>query len=354
LGITHYDPNLGRVALEEWSLGLNFVQTSRVDDASYGDTSLAFDDAGEPHVAYFKLEDSQGQPVEQGANRSSSAAHRETNDSGSGYVGGIKYRHRDNGVWDDVEDVDDKEVLNDAEHDIHLDAAGTPFCIIPTTDDGDPMWQLGIPGCAERSGSSWSVDALGTPEYVTNLYLDSITVTDGPNTITYVAYYSPLEQSLSLGILLNQEGWQTYQLVSGEVQGYPCIVELPSGNLGISYMATDEHCLRYGEWDGVSFTLLYAPGLPGSGSAYRPECGYQSALSYDLGGKPIIYSLTGSGSLLCTKFTGSVWVQFGITQAHVGELLTENTVSVARVAGGDYIVFISPLGTRGLVYWPYL
>ena len=103
-------------------------------------------------------------------------------------------------------------------------------------------------------------------------------------------------------------------------------------------MAGADNHLRYGVWDGVNFQVQYDSSLP--------ESGYQSAVTYDLAGTPVILSIDKlTSQVLFTTMHSGRWTQSGLSEAAVSDdLLVANTLSVARTNTDIHIAWVDPWG----------
>jgi hypothetical protein len=336
VGISYFDAARARVLVDERNGTVQSGTFGQADTASEGPTSLSYDSQGNPHVAYLRLS---GDPLSPGGgNHTTSSAP----------TGGIYYRKRLTGTWQDRELVDNRGMMNSADFALHLLSSNNvtvPYCIGPTVGQ-TPLGALGVPGLNLRNGGGWSTSALETGASPTNQQLDSIQV-PGQNglTTTYIAIFDSANGRLLLGQLNNLGGWMPpIVLDASEVKGYPAMVRLPSGDIGIAYMAGSDNHLRYGVWNGSQFSVQYNNNMPNSG--------YQTAITYDQDNQPVILSIMRQpGLLLYTgrKSTGR-WFSMGWTKAAASDdLIDANTISVTRNAYGIYAAFIDPLGHLGVI-----
>ncbi|MEZ5339660.1 MAG: hypothetical protein R3F46_15530 [bacterium] len=333
IGISYYRPESGEVILEECGIEMQSSEITVVDTASYGDTSVIYDINGDPHVTYLKLTTSGGQVIGQGSNRSGSSIP----------TGGVSYRTRMGTNWQSSEQVDNSAAMNASENQVYLYDVGSiqkPYCIVPV-----PGTSSGVTGTAgiARKTSGWSTTVLDVGNRVANQNIDSIEVVDGNDTVTFIAQVDTTNYCLILGHLTNMAGYTYSVLDTDNVMGYPSLIELPNGLIGISYMAGIDNHMRYGTWNGSSFSIEYD-------SPY-PESGYQTAVTFDDVGDPIVLSLLKtSGMLLYSSVDSGNWFQLGWSLAGTSSRLIEaNTIDVLRFSNRIYVVFINSDGTLGLL-----
>lgn len=348
LGISFFDPLSSTVMLRELDSTRTLWTLDIVDTAALGDTSLVYDDNGDPHVSYFGVDvDGDGDPdktelvgdlVSPGILDKFPLAVNLTNAS-------VYYRTRKAGVWQDQEIVDNSGSFSQAEHTIHIDDEGRPYCIVSSVGTSGTQVQ-GVPAFVQRVGpDSWVKNLIPTPGGATNNYLDSVSISTPGGTQCCVAICDQLNNDLLLARGFGGT-WNIYAVAAGDVLGYQSVFDNGDGTLGFSYMSSDGNRLKYGQWDGADFSLLYT-------SAFD-ETGYQSEITVDSNGQPSILSINRFESRLwLTTFTGIEFEESGgpvIMTDHEGSdaLLQANTIHSILVDSVNPAVSIGELG--GIAY----
>jgi len=216
-----------------------------------------------------------------------------------------------------------------------------PFAVIPGRGELSDHRDFGIPAIAKRlAENDWDVELLYTTLGSTYSNLDSVQV-DPMSDEVYIAVYSPFGDpqygSDPMLLLGHYDGsWQVDPLQIADVAGHQSITLLPSGDVAMTYLSSDEYRLGYAEINNGTVSLLCL-----SDSTYS---GFHSSIGIKQDGTPTVFSVgTQRGQLLQNTLINGEFNERNIFFALSDvSALDRNTVSIAKLDGNFEIGWVQP------------